>query len=82
MLRHLSAFFDGRDLVDIDTELAREWRTVRLKEVSASTVRREEALLKHLLTTAVPKYLEANPLQGLKRARRRRRHRHARADAR
>jgi integrase len=69
MLKQLGKFFDGRDLVDIDTELAREWRTARLKEVSASTVRREEALLKHLLTTAVPKYIEANPLQGFKRIR-------------
>jgi hypothetical protein len=40
-----------------------------LTSVSASTVRREEALLKHLLTTAVPKYLERNPLAGLKRLR-------------
>lgn len=69
MLRQLAAFFDGRDLRDIDQELAREWRTARMREVSASTVRREEALLKHLLTTAVPKYLDANPLAGLRRVR-------------
>lgn len=32
--------------------------------MSASTVRREEALLKRPVTTAVPTYLEANPLRG------------------
>lgn len=69
MLRQLGAFFDARDLAAIDQPLAREWRTVRLKDVSASTVRREEALLKHLLTTAVPRYLDANPLAGLPRLR-------------
>jgi integrase len=46
-----------------------------------STVRREEAILKHLLTTAVPKYLAANPLTGLK-PRPRGGHGHPRADAR
>jgi integrase len=65
MLKQLGAFFDARDLAAIDKALTIEWRTTRLKEVSASTVRREEELLKHLLTTAVPKYLERNPLAGL-----------------
>lgn len=70
MLRQLGNFFDGRELAAITPELAREWRTTRLTEVSASTVRREEELLKHLLTTAVENgYLEANPLRGLKRVR-------------
>lgn len=66
MLRQLGAFFDKYDLAAIDQELAREWRTYRLKTVTASTVRREEEILKHMLTTAVPKYLEASPLKGLK----------------
>jgi integrase len=69
MLKQLGGFFDGKDLTAIDKQLAIEWRTARLKEVSASTVRREEALLKHLLTTAVPKYLEHNPLAGFSRLR-------------
>jgi integrase len=69
MLKQLGAFFDATDLTAIDPTLAIEWRTVRLKDVSASTVRREEALLKHLLTTAVPKYLARNPLAGLARLR-------------
>lgn len=69
MLKQLGDFFDGYQLTQIDQALTREWRTTRRKAVSASTVRREEALLKHLLTTAVPTYLERNPLAGLSRVR-------------
>lgn len=66
MLKQLGGFFDAYALSAIDHELTREWRTWRLEDVSASTVRREEELLKHLLTTAVPKFLAANPLIGLR----------------
>lgn len=69
MLKQLGVFFDAYALTQIDQALAREWRTQRLTEVSASTVRREEEILKHLLNTAVPKYLEASPLKGLQRVR-------------
>jgi integrase len=69
MLKQLGAFFDSYELSAIDQALAREWRTARLKDVAAATVRREEAILKHMLTTAVPKYLEANPLHGFRRIR-------------
>lgn len=69
MLRQLGAFFDTYQLAEIDQPAAREWRTWRKQQVSASTIRREEALLKHLLTTAIPTYLETNPLQGMRRLR-------------
>lgn len=65
MLRQLAKYFDAYDLVQIDHARAREWRTWRLASVSASTVRREEEILKHLLTTSVPTYLDANPLAKL-----------------
>jgi integrase len=65
MLRQLATYFDPYDLVQIDHARAREWRTWRLKTVSASTVRREEEILKHLLTTSVPTYLDASPLAKL-----------------
>ena len=65
MLRQLAKYFDSYDLVQIDHARAREWRTWRLATVSASTVRREEEILKHLLTTSVPKYLDASPLAKL-----------------
>lgn len=61
----LGQFFDSDDLTAIDHARCREWRTHRLRSVSISTVQREEALLRHVLTTAVPKYLDTNPLAGL-----------------
>ncbi len=69
MLRQLAGFFDRYELAAITPALAREWRAQRLDDVSASTVTREEVILKHMLTTAVPTYLETNPLKGLKRLR-------------
>ncbi len=69
MLKQLGAILDSDALVDLDPQRVREWRTTRLKTVAASTVRREEAILKHLLTTAVPKYLERNVLAGMPRLR-------------
>lgn len=69
MLKQLGLFFDEDQLTDIDQARVREWRAWRLQAVSASTIRREEALLKHVLTTAVPTYLTANPLTGLARVR-------------
>lgn len=65
MLGILGRFFDGHALDAIDQALVREWRSSRLATVSASTVRREEALLRHVLSTAVPKYLARSPLAGL-----------------
>lgn len=65
MLRQLAKYFDGDELLQIDHTRAREWRTWRLQTVAPSTVRREEEILKHLLTTAVPTYLDANPLAKL-----------------
>ncbi len=69
MLTQLGAYFDGRELTSIDAAAIREWRTWRLQSVTMSTVRREEAVLRHLLTTAIPKYLERHPLAGVTRLR-------------
>ncbi|MEO8681988.1 MAG: site-specific integrase [Vicinamibacterales bacterium] len=66
VLKYLGAYFDRYELRAIDHELAREWRTWRAKAVSSSTIRREEQVLKAILNTAVPKYLEHNPLNGFK----------------
>jgi integrase len=65
MLGILGRFFDRTELAAIDQARVREWRSSRLVDVSASTVRREEALLRHVLSTAVPKYLARSPLAGL-----------------
>lgn len=56
-------------LQEITRERVLEWRTSRLKHVAATTVDRELDVLKHALSEAVPTYLEASPLAGLKRLR-------------
>lgn len=65
-LKYLGQFFDAYDLRAIDQAVAREWRTWRLRTVSTSTVRREEQMLKAILSSAVPKYLERNALTGFR----------------
>lgn len=72
MLTKLGLFFDTYELTAVDPTLAFEWRTWRLQAVAVSTVHREEAVLRHLLKTAVPKYLDHHPLLGTGRLRPRR----------
>lgn len=69
MLRQLAPTFDALPLSAIDLDTGRAWRTARARVVSPATVNRELDLLKHLLASAVPKYLEKNPLAGLSRLR-------------
>lgn len=84
-LKHLRTFFGSRDLTAIDRSATMEYATARLaarvgpppkpgrddtrRTVSPSTVNREIDLLKQMLTAAVPKYLKASPLAGMKRLR-------------
>ena len=65
MLRQLGKYFDDQTLEDITLDAAREWRTARRRQVAPGTVNRELILFKHLMGTAVPKYLGENPLSGL-----------------
>lgn len=67
MMKQLGVFFDRCELSEIDVTLVKEWRTSRRRDVSASTVNREEAILRHMLGQAVPKYLESNPVAGIGR---------------
>jgi integrase len=69
ILTNLHRAFDGRWLDEIATDAAIEWKTARLATVSASTWNRELDVLKHLLATAVPRYLDRSPLAGMKRQR-------------
>ena len=72
ILKHLTAFFRQRDLASIDRARASEYQTWRAaqkvhgKPISPSTINREVALLKTMLTVAVPTYLKASPLAGMK----------------
>jgi integrase len=65
MLKQLGRFFDPKNLDQLTKEDGLEWRRRRAEEVAPSTVNRELSLMKHMLGTAVPKYLEANPFARL-----------------
>jgi integrase len=67
MLRRLVEHFGGWALDRIDQPAAREYLTKRVKSVQPSTANRELDVLKSVLSAAVPKYLPANPLAGMKR---------------
>jgi integrase len=69
MFRQLAPHFDPLSLDQFTLDLGREWRTKRSREVAPGTVNRELILLKHMLSTAVPKYLTVNPLAGLSQLR-------------
>jgi integrase len=61
MLRQLGRTFDALQLSEITRERVLEWHTARATEVGPATVNREIDILQHMLGTAVPKYLSANP---------------------
>lgn len=72
ILKHLVAFFRQRDLATIDRARASEYQTWRAAQkihgqpIRPSTINREVALLKTMLTVAVGRHLKASPLAGMK----------------
>jgi integrase len=68
LLKELVAFFGDHLIAKIDRDLTRAYLTERMNTVSASTANREVDLLKVMLRDAVPKYIDASPLVGMKRA--------------
>ena len=70
LLIQLRRFFDNDLLTAIDRDRVTHYHTARLVDhVAPVTVNREVDLLKAMLRDAVPKYLEASPLVGMKRLR-------------
>lgn len=69
ILKTLRSAFGPRLLSQIDRAAVLEWRSLRAAKTSASTANRELDLLKHLLGSAVPKYLAASPIAKLARLR-------------
>lgn len=69
ILKTLRAAFGPQGLQAIDRAAVIEWRSMRALATSPSTSNRELDVLKHLFTSAVPKFLEASPIKGLKRLR-------------
>jgi integrase len=68
LLRVLRAAFDPQLLLAITRDAVRAWMTTRREAgVSAATINRETDLLKAMLRDAVPTYLDASPLIGMKR---------------
>jgi integrase len=66
----LIAAFEDIRLTQLDTERIEEWKTARAKAGKAlATVNRELEVLKPLLRSAVPKYLDRNPADGVARFR-------------
>jgi integrase len=70
ILRQLGTYFDRFDsLQQIDAPAVKEWMTWRRRAVQPGTVNRELDVLKRLIAAAVPKYLDASPIAGLRRFR-------------
>ena len=69
ILKGLVAVFGTDQLHEITIDMVREWITDRRQNVAPATVNRELDLLKHLFASAVPAYLDASPILGLRRIR-------------
>lgn len=68
MLQPLRRYFDEAFMTAIDADAARAYMAARtVAGIKPRTVNREVDLLKGMLRDAVPKYLDASPLVGLKR---------------
>lgn len=61
-------FGEGAMLASIDSEAIGQWRDVRLRTVSGSTVLREANLLRHLFSVATDewRWLASNPCRGVR----------------
>lgn len=69
MLKRLVEHFGPMRLTQIDSAAIEAWKTARAKQVAKVTVNRELDLLKPCLKKAIPKYLQKNPADGVKRFR-------------
>lgn len=69
MLKHLVAFFGDDLLTKITKARVGQYHTSRTGAATARTINREVDLLKGMLRDAVPTYLEASPIVGMKRLR-------------
>lgn len=67
LLKPLVAFFGDDLLTAIDVDRVKAYFTFRMPTCKGRTINREVDLLKAMLRDAVPKYLTASPLVGMKR---------------
>lgn len=68
-IKHLIAAFGDTPLSDLSTAQIERWKLARANVVKQSTVNRELEVLKPLLGSAVPEYLDANPAGAVKKFR-------------
>ena len=73
IIKALIAVFGDLPLRDLTEARIEEWKTARAKEIQKVSVNRELDVLKPLLRSAVPAYLDVNPAQDVKRFRTRNR---------
>lgn len=69
LVKNLRAFFEDDLLSMIDQDRVKAYHSFRAGKASARTINREVDLLKAMLRDAVPKYLTASPIVGMKRLR-------------
>jgi hypothetical protein len=69
MLAHLVEFLGELLLTQITKDTVTRYHTHRTGRAAARTINREVDLLKSMLRDAVPEYLEASPIVGMKRLR-------------
>jgi integrase len=70
ILKQLAVYFSRfTRLAEMDADAVKEWMTYRKHQVAPGTVNRELDVLKRLLAAAVPRYLDASPITGLRRFR-------------
>ncbi|HXG71349.1 MAG TPA: site-specific integrase [Gemmatimonadaceae bacterium] len=69
IVRHLQSHFGDTPLAALDAARIEEWKAARALDVAKATVNRELDVLKPMLRKAIPKYLDANPTDAVKRYR-------------
>lgn len=69
MIGKLIDTFGDIPLADLTTAMIEAWKVARVQVVKPATVNRELEILKPLLRSAIPTYLEANPADGVKKYR-------------
>lgn len=69
IIKRLIEDFGEIDLRELDAAKIEEWKTKRATQVQPQSVNRELDMLKPLLGAAVPKYLDVNPADKVKRFR-------------
>lgn len=69
ILDSLAAYFGDLEIRALTKADVQVWITEKRQSLKASSVNRELDLLKHVLASAVPQYLDASPLVGMRRLR-------------